>query len=298
MIGPLDNLLNITTDLFQKKELKPVFAEISETAKILWERGWAERNAGNFSINITAYFHEKELDRLSTYPFNPMPKSHPELARKLILVSGTGTRMRDVFKNPQANVCFVYISDTGSAYHIISDTADKSTVRPTSELATHLAIQQLLLQKKADEKVVLHAHVTELIALTQIPEYKTEDAINRLLWGMHPETVLFLPGGIGFIPFTVPGSEKIATATIAGFQKHKVILWEKHGGMSVGKSIAEAFDHLDILAKSAKIFFLCKSAGLEPEGLTQSQVLDIRSTISANDSQILYNKKQLKTNDE
>ena len=281
MIGNIDNLLNLTNDIFQKKEMKPVFAEVAATAQILWERGWAERNAGNFSINVTGHFSEKELDRLSAYPFFPLSKNYPGLSRTLFLISGTGTRMRDMAKNPAENVCFVYVSDSGSAYHIINVNHEVSALRPSSELATHLAIQQQMLQQKTGEKVVLHAHVTELIALTQLSAFTTENAINTLLWGMHPETLLFLPAGIGFIPFTIPGTENIATATLRGFENHKVVVWEKHGCMSLGLSFPEAFDHLDILAKSARIYFLCKSAGMEPEGLKPGQLQEIRKTIPA-----------------
>ncbi len=276
MIGNIDNLLNLTSDIFQKKELKPVFNQIAGIAQYLWDRGWAERNAGNFSFNVTGFFGAKELERLSSYPFFPLAKRYPDLARALFIVSGTGTRMRDVAKNPEENICFVYVSDSGSAYHIIEKNQEAGVVRPTSEMATHLAIQQQLLQKKATEKAVLHAHVTELISLTQLPPFTTGDAVNLLLWGMHPEALLFLPDGVGFIPYTLAGTETIAAATLKGFEKHKVVLWEKHGCMAVGKSLSEAFDHLDIIAKSAKIYFQCKSAGMEPCGLTQEQIREIR----------------------
>lgn len=280
MIGNIDNLLNLSNDIFQKKELRPVFAQVAATAQILWERGWAERNAGNFSINVTEYFNDKELDRLSAYPFFPLSKSYPALSRKLFLLSGTGTRMRDMAKNTAENVCFVYISDSGTAYHIINENHETAALRPTSELATHLSIQHQLVQKKSGEKVVLHAHVTELVALTQLAPFTSGDAINSLLWGMHPETLLFLPDGIGFIPFTVPGTENIAMATLRGFENHKVVVWEKHGCMAVAPSFPEAFDHLDILAKSAKIYFMCKTAGMEPQGLSSEQMKQIRENIS------------------
>ena len=272
MIGNIESLLNHSNDIFQKKELKSVFLQIADTAQHLWDRGWAERNAGNFSINVTGFFHEKELDRLSTYPFLPLARQYPGLARTLFLFSATGTRMRDVAKNPVEHVCFVYISDSGSAYHIIGGNQDYTSIRPTSELATHLAVHQQLLQKKSIEKVVLHAHVTELIALTQLAAFKSEDAVNSLLWGMHPETSMFLPDGVGFIPFNTPGTENIALATLKGFEKHKVVLWEKHGCIAVGNSLPEAFDNIDLLAKSAKIYFLCKSTGKEPEGLHNVQL--------------------------
>jgi rhamnulose-1-phosphate aldolase len=278
MIGNIDNLLNFTNDIYQKKELKPVFVQIADIAQHLWEHGWAERNAGNFSINITSLFHIKELERFSAYPFFPLQKRYPDLARTLFLVSGTGTRMRDMARNPVENICFVYISDSGSAFHIIDGNQEGVSIRPTSELATHLAIQQQLLQKKSPEKVILHAHVTELIALTHLAPFTTELAVNSLLWGMHPESLLFLPDGVGFIPYTLAGTETIAGATLKGFEKHKVVLWEKHGCIALGKTVSEAFDYLDIIAKSAKIYFQCKSTGMEPQGLTGEQLQEIRNS--------------------
>lgn len=231
----IDNLLNFTNDIFQKKEIKTLLQEVSEVAQYLWDRGWAERNAGNLSVRVTSHFTDKELDRLSTYPFLPLSKSYSDLARQLFLVSATGARMRDTAKNPSANVCFVFVNESGTAYHIICPPGEENVLKPTSELLTHMGIQQMLLQKKAEERVVLHTHVLELIALTQLPQFKSEDAVNRLLWGMHPETILFVPDGVGFIPYTLPGSEKIAQATLKGLENHNVILWEKHGCMAVSK---------------------------------------------------------------
>ena len=277
MIGNLDNLLNLTNHIFQKKELKPVFMHIAAVAKYLWDRGWAERNAGNFSIYVTGFFHEKELDRLSVYPFFPLSRGYPDLPCTLFLVSGTGTRMREMAKNPVEHTCFVYISNSGSAFHNIGYNNEDNSVKPTSELATHLAIQQQLIQKKSPEKAVLHAHITELIALTQLAPFKSEVAVNTLLWCMHPETTLFVPEGVGFIPYAIPGTENIAQSTLKGLENHKVVLWEKHGCIAVSRTLPEAFDMLDILAKSAKIYFLCKSSGMDPEGLSLSQVQEIRN---------------------
>jgi rhamnulose-1-phosphate aldolase len=276
MIGNIDNLLNFSDDLFTKKELKPVFLQIAGIAQYLWERGWAERNAGNFSINITAYFHEKELDRLTAYPFFSLTGNYPALSRKVFMISGAGTRMRDISRNPAEHVCLVYLSESGSAHLIVNSNQDGTSARPTSELLTHLAIQQQLLQKKATEKVVLHGHVTELIALTQLTPFTSEKEVNNLLWAMHPETLLYLPDGVGFVPYVLAGTEKMAVATLKGFENHKVVLWEKHGCLAVGETMAHAFDHLDILAKSAKIYFQCKSTGMEPAGLTPGEIMEIR----------------------
>ena len=31
---------------------------------------------------------------------------------------------------------------------------------------------------------------------------------------MHPETIMFIPDGVGFVPFNLPGSAEIATETV------------------------------------------------------------------------------------
>jgi len=276
MTGDINDLLTRAAEIFRKKELEPVFLQVAETSGFLWERGWAERNAGNFSINVTGLFTGQELDRISGFPCFPLYRNYPGLAGTLFLVSGSGTRMRDIAKNPREFVCFIYVGRSGNACQIIDGNPDNTASWPTSELATHMAVQQQLVQMKAPENVVLHAHVTELIALTQLPPFKSEESVNSLLWGMHPETMQVLPGGAGFIPFDIPGTENIAMATLKGFGKHKVVLWEKHGCMAVGSSLADAFDNIDILAKSAKIYFQCKSTGMEPQGLTNAQLKEIR----------------------
>lgn len=275
----IDNLLNFFGDNFQKKEIKQLFQEISEVAQYLWDRGWAERNAGNISIRVTDYFSEKELDKLYLHPFLPLVRPLPDLSRQLFLVTATGTRMRDLAKNPAANVCFVFLNESGTAYHIISQSDEAVALKPTSELPTHFLIQQQLLKKKSRERVVLHSHVLELIALTQLSVFRTEEQINQLLWGMHPETKMFIPDGIGFIPYTLPGTETIANATLKAIEKHHVVLWEKHGCMAISESLADAFDALDILAKSAKVYFMCKSTGSEPEGLSPRQIQEIEDKI-------------------
>jgi len=191
----------------------------------------------------------------------------------LFLVTASGSRMRKLAVEPERHVCIVSADGDGKPKVLI---AEENGLKPTSELPAHLEIQQMLIRKNAPEKAVLHTHVTELIALTQLSRFRSEDAINQMLWGMHPETMLFIPEGVGFIPYTLPGTRHIAELTRECFESHKVVLWEKHGCMAIGASIAEAFDLIDILAKSARIWFKCKSAGFEPEGLNAEQLREIK----------------------
>lgn len=189
-------------------------------------------------------------------------------------VTGTGKRMRDIARDPMANALIIRIDDAGKGYHIIApgDTALLSSLRPTSELPSHLSIHSMIAERGSAQQVVIHTHANELCALTQLRDFCDEESINRLLWGMHPETKVFIPAGVGFVPYLLPGSAALAEATVSALRNHDVALWEKHGVFAIGHNIADTFDTIDIMAKSASIFFTCRAAGLEPEGLTDSQI--------------------------
>jgi rhamnulose-1-phosphate aldolase len=272
----LDPRISFTQDIFQKKEIRILTEELSRVAGYLWDRKWAERNAGNISVNITSFFSGKELDKFSTYPFLPLPREYAGLNRQLLLVTAAGSRMRDIARDPLEEVCLVYISDSSTAYHIIVPEKTEKDLMPTSELPTHLAIHEMLCRTNATEKALVHSHVTELITLTHNPRFDSAEALTGILWKMHPETVMLQPRGYGFVPHTIPGTEKIASLTARCFEQNQVVVWEKHGAMAIGKTISEAFDELDLTAKAAGIYLSCSRTGAEPEGLSDEEILEIR----------------------
>jgi rhamnulose-1-phosphate aldolase len=81
------------------KALKSVILELAETAGYLWQRGWAERNAGNISVNINDLITQ-EIPELNSIPFFELSKTYPKLAGACFLVTGTGKRMRDLAQKP------------------------------------------------------------------------------------------------------------------------------------------------------------------------------------------------------
>ena len=256
--------------------LRNIILEVGEVAGYLWQRGWAERNAGNISVNISGLIEEGILN-LDEYPQFELKNAYPELASGYFFVSGTGKRMRDLAREPMMNAQIIQLDEKGSGYRIISkDLAAVKNFRPTSELPTHLGIHQMIAGRGSEEKVVMHTHANELVALTQIKEYCNQEKLNKLLWGMHPETIVFVPGGVGFVPYVTPGTEQIAVETLKVLKNYKVALWEKHGVFAIGESVFDTFDQIDILGKAARIFFLVKSSGHEPEGLSDKQLAELR----------------------
>lgn len=260
----------------KNKKVKKILFEVSEVADYLWQRGWAERNAGNISVNID-HFIKKDLKiKLSDFNSFELSSSYPELTDMFFFITGTGKRMRDLAKNPLKNALIIKINEKGNAYWIISQKKKCQNFLPTSELPTHLSIHQKIKQSSSENKVVIHTHTNELVALTQIKEYCNQESLNKMLFGMHPETIIFVPNGIGFVEYTMPGTENIAKKTIEVLENHDVALWEKHGVFAIGESVLDTFDMIDILAKSARIFFMCKSAGYNPEGLSNEELFQLK----------------------
>ena len=265
----------------ENKTVRDIISEIARTAQYLWERGWAERNAGNFSVNITDLVNQDETNMFSNSPEIPFSQSVYGPAGNIFLMTGTGTRMRDLAIKPEENICFIRVNKPGTGYQQYCLCREAGKLRPTSELPAHMAVQEMLLKKRPASKVLIHTHATELIALTHIPEMKSKEAINTVLWGMHPETLIFLPEGCGFLPYMLPGTIDIAKATTKELENHPVLIWEKHGVLATGNSVADAFDLIDLIIKPVRIFFQCTSAGFKPEGLSNLQLTEIRKNYLA-----------------
>lgn len=245
--------------------LKHVVRDIAEVARFLWERGWAERNAGNLSLDITDITPENRgtRERLHKITGRMIP---PELAGRTFYVTATGSRFRDLARDPEKGLLMIRIREDLQGY-LIPGGMEEAEKKPTSEIITHLAIHGFLRDNKLPQKAVVHTHPTELIALTQLRTYRSEKAVNRLLRAMLPEVEIVLPDGVGLAPYQRPGSPALAEATLKALKGHRVVLWEKHGCTAIGRDVLEAFDLIDTVNKAAEIFFLCQKGGHEPEGL-------------------------------
>ena len=248
--------------------LKPVLKEVARVAILLWEKGWAERNAGNISINVSHLVRPIDLISDRKQKHRPVPFCYEHLAGQTLLISATGARMRDLARKPDRYMVLLHIPECGEDMAIVKFSTGTGNLEPSSELATHLAVHEMLLSQGSQARTVLHAHVSPIITLGHFAELCHKNNVNRTLLAMHPETIFFLPRGIGYVPLVLPGSQDIARLTAAEFKDHSVVIWEKHGALSTATSPTEAFDLLDLLAKAASIYLQCRQAGFEPHGIT------------------------------
>jgi rhamnulose-1-phosphate aldolase len=246
--------------------------EVAEVAGYLWQKGWAERNGGNITINVTDIIDEKTVHIKPVSKKIPLGRTMKNLKEGYFFCKGTNRRMRDLARFPMENGAFIRITNDGAHYEIIAD----NPVKPTSELASHLSIHNYLIGKGSDYKAVLHTHPIDLVAMTHNPAFLKKDKLTHLLWSMIPETRAFCPRGLGIVPYQMPGSFELADATIKELNEYDVVMWEKHGVVSVAENIMEAFDQVDTLSKSAQIYLTAKSMGFEPAGTSPEQMNELK----------------------
>lgn len=251
--------------------------QVAEVAGYLWQKGWAERNGGNITVNIT--------DKVDDYLRRKAPISAP-IAIGLTLphirgcwfyCKGTGRRMRDLAREPLKNGSIIRICDDCAHYEIIAE----EPVMPTSELPSHLSVHNYLIAKGSPYKASLHTHPIELVALTHSRKWMEKDAATKMLWSMIPETKAFCPRGLGMVPYMLPSSVELADATIKAIDEdYDVVMWEKHGIFAVDTDIMSAFDQVDVLNKSALIYIAARNMGFEPEGMSDGQMKEMSAAFN------------------
>ncbi|MBQ6556344.1 MAG: rhamnulose-1-phosphate aldolase, partial [Bacteroidales bacterium] len=181
-------------------------------------------------------------------------------------------RMRDLARDPMAGGCIIRITPDCAHYEMVAD----APVMPTSELPSHLGLQNYLKGSGSSYKATLHTHPIELVALSHIRRFCSSEELTRTLWSMIPETLAFAPLGLGFIPFANPGTQELADATLKEIGRYDVVLWEKHGTVAVGTDMMDAFDQTDVLNKAACIYKAACQMGTPPEGMSDAQMREIQ----------------------
>ena len=240
--------------LDNRPALKAAIDQVAEVAGYLWQKGWAERNGGNITINITDNVDDAMRALPALTEPRPIGKTLPHLEGCWFYCKGTGRRMRDLARDPMGNGSIIRIRPDCESYEIVAD----------------------LLAKGSPYRASLHTHPIELVALSHSRKWLEKDAATHMLWSMIPETKAFCPRGLGIVPYMMPSSVELAEATIRALDEdYDVVLWEKHGVFAVDTDILNAFDQVDVLTKAAQIYLAAQGMGFEPDGMTDAQMREL-----------------------
>src|SRR5574344_2154930 len=253
------------------QNIKTKSRQNGEIAGYLWQNGWAERNGGNITVNITDLVDDEIKALPAISEVKQIGTALPALKGCYFFCKGTGKRMRDLARWPMDNGSVIRILEDCASYVIIAD----NEVMPTSELPSHLTVHAHLIETGSNYKATVHTHPIELIAMSHNPKMLGKGVVTKILWSMIPETKAFCPLGLGIVPYKMPGSNELAAATLKELEDYDVVMWEKHGVFAKGLDVMDAFDQIDVLSKSAKIYIDARCMGFEPEGMSDEQMKDM-----------------------
>ena len=119
---------------------------------------------------------------------------------------------------------------------------------PTSEIRMHLLAYEL----RPEVSAVVHAHLPYATACTL--------AGVSLLEPILPEVVITL-GGIPTAPYATPGSEAVAEAIRDFIREYDAILLSRHGAMTVGRDVTDAYNKMEKLEHTARVMLAARLQG-------------------------------------
>jgi L-fuculose-phosphate aldolase len=134
--------------------------------------------------------------------------------------------------------------------------------RPTAEIRMHLLAYEL----RPEVGAVVHAHLPYATACTL--------AGISLLEPILPEVVITL-GGIPTAPYATPGTEEVPAAIRDFLKEYDAILLSRHGAMTVGREVMDAYNKMEKLEHTARVVLAARLQGELPP-LPEAEVEKLR----------------------
>lgn len=231
----------------------PFLREMMATTANMYRLGWDERNGGNISYRLEEQEVAPYLDLTHVIRTIPTGFRADSLIGKLFLVTGTGKYFKNVEGDPETNLGIIRIAGDGTTAELLWGFRDGG--RFTSELPAHLMSHMARMAVDPENRVVLHCHPTNLLAMTYVHPLTTE-AFTHTLWQMSTECVVVFPDGVEVLPWMLCGTNEIGEATADCMTRARSVVWGMHGLYGAGKTLDEAFGLVETVEKAATIYML------------------------------------------
>ncbi|UQS82075.1 rhamnulose-1-phosphate aldolase [Bombilactobacillus folatiphilus] len=247
--------------------------KVCEITQASYQEGWDERNGGNVSLRLTADDVSEFSDLNHVKRTLDLGFDASALAGEYFLVTATGRYFRNVIHQPNLDLGLVRITSDGQHADLLWGYDDGA--QPTSEFPSHLMSHIERLKVDANQRVVMHCHPTNLIALSFTHELN-EKSISLLLWKMQAESLVVFPEGIGVVPYMTPGTNEIGQATATKMHDFRVVMWPHHGVFGTGTTLDETFGLIETVEKAATIYSQIGAQGGQiKQSITDDQLRDL-----------------------
>ncbi len=259
-MGFMDDLRKAGKDLSRAlKDItsSPFVQEICKTTANMYRLGWDERNGGNISYLLDEKEVSEYLDLnrvLRTIPLAGVNEAEFDvtpLIGKIFIVTGTGKYFKNVEDDPETNLGIVRIAKNG--VELLWGYSDGG--RTTSELPAHLMCHMARLKVDPENRVVIHSHPTNTLAMNYVHELD-EKKFTHTLWEMCTECIAVFPDGVGILPWMLCGTNSIGVATAKKMEEFRLVIWAMHGIYGAGKTMDETFGLIETVEKAAQIYIL------------------------------------------
>jgi L-fuculose-phosphate aldolase len=133
---------------------------------------------------------------------------------------------------------------------------------PSGEIFLHKAVYR----HHPEARAVVHAHPPVCVALTLAGHTMEEPLIPRIIATL---------GAVATVPYATPQTPELAELLVPYLsQGPRALLLDRHGSITMGQNVLEAYDYLDSLEHAARI--VAQARTLSPAGLPRLDTDEIR----------------------
>lgn len=119
---------------------------------------------------------------------------------------------------------------------------------PSSEMAMHL----LVYRERLEVSAVVHAHPPAATAFAICQKPLAEPYLTETLSGL---------GEVPVAPFALPSTRQVPDSIRPFVKDHSAVLLANHGALTWGKDLWEAFDRMETVEQTAKIYAMVHRLG-------------------------------------
>jgi L-fuculose-phosphate aldolase len=130
----------------------------------------------------------------------------------------------------------------------LSGSLVRGPVAPSSEIKMHLRVYQ----RRQDVRCVVHAHPPHCVACTLVG-LSMETAVI-------PESA-YLMGAVPTADYATPGTREVPDSLDPYIDDREAILLARHGSITFGRNVMEAYNRLEALEHVAQVLFLANNLG-------------------------------------
>ena len=143
---------------------------------------------------------------------------------------------------------------------------------PSKEIPLHQAMYDTGRRVGA----IVHLHSTHSVAVSMLPEIDPADVLP-------PLTAYYVMrvGATALLPYYRPGDPAVAGAIRGLAGRYSAVLLANHGPVVAGATLEAAMFAAEELEETARLYLMLR--GLNPRGLTQAQVADLRARSGGSD---------------